>query len=137
MLDSLAELSMSEAKALLMTLPGVGPKTAACVLLFACERPALPVDTHVYRVSKRLTLIEPGVNPEQSHDRLERLLKPDDVHSFHVNMIAYGRTVCGPRNPRCADCPLALLCRFAQAQGRKGEHSSHDSSSEQRDQYAD
>lgn len=105
-------LPLDEAKAQLMALPGVGPKTAACVLLFACGRPALPVDTHVYRVSKRLGLIEPDVTAEQAHDRIEGFLDPKDVYSFHVNMIAHGRRVCTARKPCCERCPLRSQCAF-------------------------
>ena len=113
---ALNTLPLSEAKARLTALPGVGPKTAACVLLFACDRPALPVDTHVFRVSRRLGLIEPSVTPEQAHDRLEQLLRPEDVYSFHLNMIAHGRRVCTGRKPRCDRCPLGTWCEFARGQ---------------------
>lgn len=106
-------LPLDEAKSRLMALPGVGPKTAACVLLFACGRPALPVDTHVYRVARRLGLIEPDVTAEQAHELLERLLKPEDVYGFHLNMIAHGRQVCSARTPHCERCPLRSRCRFA------------------------
>lgn len=111
-LSCLNSLPLDEAKAYLTSLPGVGPKTAACVLLFACGRPALPVDTHVYRVSKRLGLIDERVTEQQAHDRLESLLDAEDVYTFHVNMIAHGRAVCTARNPRCATCPLSDLCRY-------------------------
>lgn len=107
-------LPLAEAKARLTALPGVGPKTAACVLLFACGRPALPVDTHVYRVSMRLGLIEPGVTVGTAHDQLERLLNPEDVYSFHLNMIAHGRRVCTARRPRCDECQVRPLCEYAQ-----------------------
>lgn len=112
--QTLKTLPLAEAKARLMTLPGVGPKTAACVLLFACGRPALPVDTHVHRVAKRLGLIEPGVTAEEAHDQIEGLLNPEDVYSFHLNMIAHGRQVCTARKPRCELCPLRSRCAFAQ-----------------------
>ncbi|HVB66041.1 MAG TPA: endonuclease III [Nitrolancea sp.] len=112
-LDDLGSLSLADAKALLQSLPGVGPKTAACVLLFACHRPALPVDTHVFRVSHRVGLIDTDVTPESAHDVLEALLDEDDVYSFHVNLIKHGRTVCRARSPRCAECSLSDLCAFA------------------------
>jgi endonuclease III len=112
-LDDLDSLSLADAKSLLQSLPGVGPKTAACVLLFACHRPALPVDTHVYRVSHRIGLIDAEVNAESAHDILESLLEDHDVYSFHVNMIKHGRAVCRSRSPRCSECSLADLCRFA------------------------
>lgn len=111
LLDGLEQRPLDEAKALLRSLPGVGPKTAACVLLFACRRPALPVDTHVYRVSQRIGLIDGSTNPEDAHEALEALLDPQDVYSFHVNMIQHGRAICRARSPQCANCPLAELCR--------------------------
>jgi endonuclease-3 len=111
LLDGIEKRPLAEAKALLRSLPGVGPKTAACVLLFACQRPALPVDTHVYRVSQRIGLIDGSTNPEDAHEALEALLDPQDVYSFHVNMIQHGRAICRARSPQCAGCPLAGLCR--------------------------
>jgi endonuclease-3 len=111
LLDGIEQRPLSEAKALLRSLPGVGPKTAACVLLFACRRPALPVDTHVYRVSQRVGLIDGSTNPEDAHETLEALLDPRDVYSFHINMIRHGRAICRARFPQCASCPIADLCR--------------------------
>ncbi|MBX6343136.1 MAG: endonuclease III, partial [Thermomicrobiaceae bacterium] len=104
-LDSLATLPLGEAKARLTALPGVGPKTAACVLLFGLGRPALPVDTHVYRVSRRLGLLDPATTPEEAHERLEALVPPDDVYAFHVNMIRHGRAVSVARRPPSAPSP--------------------------------
>ena len=125
LLDDLPRLPLSEAKARLQSLAGVGPKTAACVLLFACHRPALPVDTHVYRVSQRVGLISDGTSAERAHELLERLLSPDDVYSFHVNVIRHGRQACRARNPRCDACPLATMCRYAldgvNSHGQNGE----------------
>jgi endonuclease III len=111
LLDGIEKRPLAEAKALLRSLPGVGPKTAACVLLFACRRPALPVDTHVYRVSQRVGLIDGSTNPEDAHETLEALLDAHDVYSFHINMIQHGRAICRARSPQCASCPLADLCR--------------------------
>ena len=82
----LADLPLDEARAWLRALPGVGPKTAACVLLFDLGRPALPVDTHVHRVAKRLGLIGPRVSAEAAHTVLEAQLAPEDVFAFHVNV---------------------------------------------------
>lgn len=112
-LDGLDSLPLSEAKSVLQSLPGVGPKTAACVLLFACNRPALPVDTHVFRVSHRLGLIDERIGPENAHDVLEAQLAPNDIYAFHVNMINHGRAICRARSPRCAECTLRDLCQFA------------------------
>ncbi len=112
-LDDLDELSLPDAKSRLQSLPGVGPKTAACVLLFACRRPALPVDTHVHRVCRRIGLIEESTNAEKAHELLESMLPEADVYSFHVNLITHGRRVCRARVPRCSECSLRDLCDYA------------------------
>ncbi|MDH7570732.1 MAG: endonuclease III [Armatimonadota bacterium] len=96
--------------AYLTGLPGVGPKTAACVLLFALRRPVLPVDTHVHRVSRRLGLIPMNSSAEKAHVTLQALLSEDQVYSFHVNMIAHGRRVCRARAPVCDRCRLWVEC---------------------------
>ena len=106
----LRDLPLDEAKAWLRSLPGVGPKTAACVLLFALGRPALPVDTHVERVTKRLGLIPPALPADRAHDVLEGLLTPEQVYAFHVDLIQHGRRTCAARAPRCDACPLRLRC---------------------------
>lgn len=109
-LSFLAELPLEEAKQWLTSLPGVGPKTAACVLLFALERPALPVDTHVERVAKRLGLVPPKMPAEKAHDALEAQLEPDEVYAFHVDLIQHGRRTCHARSPNCEGCVLAPRC---------------------------
>lgn len=109
-LSFLATLPLDEAKKWLRKLPGVGPKTAACVLLFAFGRPVLPVDTHVYRVAKRLGLIDAQVNVERSHDLLEGLVPQDEFYAFHVNMVRHGREVCHAQRPRCNTCVLRQVC---------------------------
>ena len=111
-LDFLRDLPMDEARAWLTSLPGIGPKTAACVLCFACNMPALPVDTHVHRVAKRLGLIGPRVTADQAHTLLEQSLAPADVYGFHVNMILHGRQICHALRPECPRCPLADVCDF-------------------------
>lgn len=104
--------SMPTAKAVeyLRELPGVGPKTAACVLLFACREPVLPVDTHVHRVSRRLGLIALGTGAEKAHQELAPLVPPRRVLEFHVQLIRHGRRRCTARNPKCEGCPLLDLC---------------------------
>jgi endonuclease-3 len=109
-LGFLATLPLAEAKAWLRALPGVGPKTAACVLLFALGRPALPVDTHVDRVARRLGLMPPKASTDQAHDLLESQLAPDDVYAFHVDLIQHGRRTCAARAPMCTACPLLARC---------------------------
>src|SRR5215211_6828607 len=102
----LRDLPLDEAKAWLRSLPGVGPKTAACVLMFALGRPALPVDTHVFRVARRLGLIGAKVTADQAHVALESLVPPGDTYAFHIALIKHGRHTCTARNPNCGDCPL-------------------------------
>lgn len=111
-LDFLRELPIGEAKQWLRSLPGIGPKTAACVLCFACDMPALPVDTHVHRVALRLGLIGPKVNADAAHDLLEQALPVDAVYAFHVNMILHGRQICHAQRPACPRCPLRDMCDY-------------------------
>jgi endonuclease-3 len=97
----------------LLGLPGVGPKTAACVLLFSLRRPVLPVDTHVHRVSRRLGLIGPRTSAEQAHDLLAGVVPAAKVYAFHVLLIQHGREVCHARRPDCAACCLNDFCPSA------------------------
>ncbi|MGH2586634.1 MAG: endonuclease III domain-containing protein [Dehalococcoidia bacterium] len=117
-IDFLAGLPLDEAKQWLRSLPGVGPKTAACVLMFALGRPALPVDTHVYRVARRLGLIEDKTTPEQAHALLEAQIPPGETYAFHIALIKHGRHTCTARTPRCGDCPLNDICPSAFRVGR-------------------
>ncbi len=94
----------------LLTLPGVGPKTAACVLAFSLGRPALPVDTHVYRVARRLGFFGERTSPERAHAVLEDLVPAPIRVRMHVGMIRLGRQVCRPAKPGCRSCPLLELC---------------------------
>ena len=109
-LDFLNWLDLAEARRYLMGLSGVGPKTAACVLLFNCGRPAIPVDTHVHRVSRRLGLIGPKVSAERAHDDLAEIVPADEAYAFHVNLIRHGREQCKALRPRCGTCPIADIC---------------------------
>ena len=110
-LDFLRDMSVEEAKAWLTNLEGVGPKTAAIILLFSFGRPAFPVDTHIHRVARRLALIGERVSREQAHDILEELIPPKLYYPFHINMIRHGREICRPA-PRCEVCPLRDLCCY-------------------------
>jgi len=111
-LDFLAEMEVDEAKRWLTSLNGVGPKTAAIVLLFSLGKPAFPVDTHVHRVSRRLGLIGPKTSREKAHEILEALLPPEIYYTFHLNLIAHGRQVCKSQQPRCAACILREHCNY-------------------------
>lgn len=121
-LDFLADAPLEEARAWLRSLPGVGPKTAACVLLFALGRPAMPVDTHVERVAKRLGLIPQPATAEQAHELLEALVDPAGYYRFHMLLIKHGRRICSARRPRCEECPLEPDCPSSLL--RPGAHSS-------------
>lgn len=107
----LNDMSVEEAKAWLTGIKGVGPKTAAIVLLFSFGRPAFPVDTHIHRVSRRLGLIGPRVSREQAHAILEKLVPQRLYYPFHINVIHHGREICRPQ-PRCEVCPLRDLCCY-------------------------
>jgi endonuclease-3 len=109
-LSALVGADLDQARARLRELPGVGPKTAACVLLFSLGRPAIPVDTHVHRVSRRLGLIGPKTSAEAAHVELERLIRPEDAYAFHVGLVRHGRRVCKATRPLCSLCPLTDLC---------------------------
>jgi endonuclease-3 len=121
-LDHLNSMSLPDAQRWLVGLPGVGPKTAACVLLFSLGRPSLPVDTHVHRVSKRLGLIGADISAEAAHAILEAGLGDDRdrVYDFHLTMIAHGRTVCTARRPFCERCSLTEHCDYFISATRTG-----------------
>jgi endonuclease III len=106
----LEDAPLEEARDYLCDLPGVGRKTAACVLLFSFGRPEVPVDTHVYRVASRLGLIRAGASFDEAHDEMLRLVDPDDAYEVHVLLIRHGRRTCTAREPRCAECPLRRMC---------------------------
>ena len=103
-------MPLDEAKDWLKSLPGIGPKTAAVILCFSLGMPAMAVDTHVYRVAKRLGLIGQKADFDQAHDILERTVRPDEVFDFHMGLITHGRRVCKAQRPLCEVCPLADGC---------------------------
>jgi len=109
-LEFLAELDLEQARTWLTKLPGVGPKTAACVLLFSLGAPAMPVDTHVYRVARRLALFDPRTTPDQAHRILEEMVPRNKVYDFHLNLIAHGRRICKAPIPICPRCVIDSLC---------------------------
>jgi endonuclease-3 len=109
-LNSLKSKPMSEAEDYLMRLPGVGHKTANCVLLFSLGKPSLPVDTHIFRVAKRLGLIDSRASIEKAHGLLQEQIPPAKVYQFHVHMIEHGRRICHARQPHCTRCILRAIC---------------------------
>jgi endonuclease III len=127
-LEFLAALPPQEAWKYLTSFHGVGPKTAACVLLFACRQPVLPVDTHVHRIARRLGLIGARTTAERAHVDLARQVPAGLVLEFHIQLIRHGRTTCAAAQPRCLDCVLLAGCpegrrrlasrQFAEANGQ-------------------
>jgi endonuclease-3 len=116
-LDFLAGMPLEEAREWLTALPGVGPKTAAIVLLFALGQPAFPVDTHVHRVTGRLGWVPRTFSAEKAQVALEAAVPPDHFYALHINLIRHGRAVCLARRPRCGECALRPDCRYGLADG--------------------
>jgi endonuclease-3 len=102
----------------LTSLPGVGRKTAACVLIFAFGRPEIPVDTHVYRVGGRLGLFPPKASFERAHDEMLAITDPEDAYELHINLIRHGRAICRPR-PLCDECALRRMCPYWRRHGAR------------------
>ena len=109
-LEWMRDAPVSESRAYLCALPGVGRKTAACVLLFSYGLPDIPVDTHVSRVGTRLGLFRPGAPFEELHDQMLALTPPGHELEFHVNLLRHGRRTCHARKPACDECALARMC---------------------------
>jgi endonuclease-3 len=114
-IDFLADLSLEEGRRWLLNINGIGPKTAAIVLLFCYNKPAFPVDTHIYRVTGRLGLRDPKMNVNQTHDLMEQICPPGAHFAMHLNLIRLGREVCRARNPDCSNCPLQRECDYYRA----------------------
>lgn len=117
-LDFLANLPLQEAKRWLTDMKGVGPKTAAIVLLFAFGRPAFPVDTHVHRILKRVGLIDPHTSADKAHKIIENRGRPQTYYAMHLNLIRHGREVCQARAPKCQICSLRPYCDYGQQTGK-------------------
>ncbi len=132
----LGGLPLEEAREWLRSIHGVGPKTVACVLMFALGMPAMPVDTHVFRVATRLGLIperagKAAMTPEKAHGLLEALVPPEAYYAFHIGLIKHGRRTCSAQRPACPECVLTDLCpsagKFhpeASDRGRRGRSTS-------------
>ncbi|MFM2414096.1 MAG: hypothetical protein RJB05_1272, partial [Armatimonadota bacterium] len=118
-LGFLVGMSTPDIQAYLQSFKGVGPKTAACVLMFCMGRPVLPVDTHVHRVSQRVGLIGPAVDEAKAHGVLQSQLLDTDVYPYHVQLIRLGRRVCDARKPQCGVCPLSERCAYAIQESKK------------------
>jgi len=109
-LDRLRGMSMEEVEGYLRSIKGVGVKTIRCVQVFSLGQPAFPVDTHIFRITKRLGLVDEKDDPEAAYRVMQRLTPPEEVLPFHLNLIAHGRLVCRAPRPLCGSCVLRRLC---------------------------
>jgi endonuclease-3 len=120
-LDFLRDMPLEEARKYLQSIPGVGPKTASVVLLFGFGKATMPVDTHVYRVSRRIGLVPEKASVEEAQRILEKVTPPEKYFSLHMNLISHGRRVCKARSPLCVACALRGICDYYRARsGQKG-----------------
>src|SRR5215210_3423538 len=113
-LDFLHDLSNEEAMRYLAQFRGIGPKTIACTLLFACLREVFPLDTHIFRVLRRIGLIPQKCTDARAHEIMNRIVPPGKFYSFHVNLIRHGRKLCRPRDPLCERCTIVEYCDYGQ-----------------------
>ena len=111
-LDFLGRLGTQEGYAFLTSIKGVGPKTAAIVLLFGFDKPVMPVDTHIFRVTRRLGFIGGKMTPEKAQEYLTAATPGDAIKEFHVHLIMHGRQICTARDPKCPVCNLKSLCKY-------------------------
>ena len=111
-LSFLGTQPLEEARDWLVSLPGIGRKTASIILLFGFGRPAVPVDTHVHRVATRMGMLPPRTPLDRAHDLLEEVLHPEEMYSFHVELIRHGRDTCRAPRPICGLCPLTDVCAY-------------------------
>lgn len=118
-LDPLREMSDRDAEAFLLSLPGVGPKAARCVMMYSLGRELFPVDSHCRRIMDRLGYLPAGVDRKKAHDVLQDFVPPPIRASLHINLVHHGRTICSPGAPRCDICPLRDLCRVGRSRRLK------------------
>jgi endonuclease-3 len=115
-LGFLAGLATTEAREWLLHFKGVGPKTAAIVLLFSLDKHAFPVDTHIYRITGRLGLRPEKMSTDAAHDHLEKQFPPESYYDVHLNIIRLGREICHARKPACPACLLNDICPYFESQ---------------------
>jgi endonuclease-3 len=115
-LGFLHELNAGEAREYLKQFRGIGPKTIACTLLFACRKDVFPLDTHIFRILRRVGLIPQKCTDARAHEIMDRMVPAGKFYSFHVNLIRHGRSLCRPREPLCERCPIVEYCDYGQAQ---------------------
>jgi endonuclease-3 len=114
-LSFLHDLSPDEATQYLSQFRGIGPKTVACTLLFACRKEVFPLDTHIFRILRRVGLIPQKCTDRRAHEIMNRLVPEGKFYSFHVNLIRHGRALCRPREPLCERCPIVEYCDYGQS----------------------
>ena len=107
---------LEEAKRFLASFKGVGPKTVACTLLFACNRPVFPIDTHIFRIARRLGLIPEECSDEDAHRRMGEMIPRKRYFEAHINLIRHGRQICKARDPLCEQCCLVDYCEYYKKQ---------------------
>jgi endonuclease III len=115
-LSFLHNLPAAKAAAFLSQFRGIGPKTVACTLLFACGKDLFPLDTHIFRVLRRVGLIPASCSDARAHEIMNTRVPAGKFYSFHVNLIRHGRTLCRPRDPLCTRCPIVEYCDYGQSQ---------------------
>ncbi len=108
----LRDLDTKEGYAFLRSIKGIGPKTAAVVLLFSFGKPIMPVDTHIHRVTKRLGILDEKATHEEAQEYFSAVVPKGLIYEFHINLISHGREICVARNPRCRICNLKRLCKY-------------------------
>jgi endonuclease III len=113
-LSFLKSAPLDDAKQFLASFKGVGPKTVACTLLFACNRAVFPIDTHIFRIAKRLRLIPEKCSDEEAHNLMGEMIPRKRYYEVHINMIRHGRKICRPRDPLCEQCCLIDYCGYYQ-----------------------
>lgn len=115
-LEEILQLPYPEAKRILASMDGVGPKTADVFLMIARREPVLPIDTHIFRVMRRLGIAEPGDDYERLRKKLEAAVEPEKRITAHLALIEFGRRICRARNPKCSICPFRNFCPSSKAE---------------------
>jgi endonuclease-3 len=113
-LSFVAGMSNEDAAKYLSQFRGIGPKTVACTLLFACGKEVFPLDTHIFRVLRRVGLVPERCSDARAHEMLNRVVPSGKFYSLHVNLIRHGRKICRPREPLCGRCPIVEYCDYGQ-----------------------
>jgi endonuclease-3 len=113
-LEFLRGATVDDAARFLSSLRGVGPKTVACTLLFSCGKDTFPLDTHIFRILRRVGLVPEKCSDSRAHELMSRLVPAGKFYPFHVNLIRHGRALCRPRDPLCERCPIVEYCDYGQ-----------------------